>query len=65
VVSTATGSAGILGLHAGQDKALMIGKIDLRVRQHCICPFFQKQPESIMLKSRVARLGGFGNVHCQ
>ena len=57
-------TAGTL-LHPREHEALLLHKIDARVRKHHIRPVFQEHPEAILLQGRIALLGGFGYVHSQ
>ena len=63
--SAAAGTAGTLLFHAGQNETLSRGKIDDRAVKHLVRPVLQEHLQSILLKGRVARLGGFGYVHSQ
>ena len=52
-------------LHPREHEALLLHKIDARVRKHQIRPVLQEDPEAVLLERRIALLGGFGYVHSQ
>lgn len=51
--------------HSREHEALPLMEIDVRVHQHIVCSFLQKNFQTIQLEGRVAPQGRFGYVHSQ